>query len=339
MSRPRRVAVVGAGDMGARHATHWNAAGAQVALICDPDLPRAEAIAARVGAEASATPIDAVRGSDLDVVSVCTPTFLHAPVTIAALEAGRDVLCEKPVALTLADAEAMASAARSSGRRLRIGFMRRFDPIWLRVEHDVGRIGTPILAQAALSAGVRPKVAMHDAHVNGGPVIDMACHLFDRWERVFGRPPQAVHARGATFGADKPELVGVRDLAVDSVQVSVDYGAAGTGQIQLSWGLPAGIPASERHVYLGPGGVVETDGVTGSFADGGAPSVYSPSEADAWHDEIVAFARELDSGDPQGLADVQAGIRALRSSLAVLEAVSSGTTVPLEFRPSQAAPA
>lgn len=339
MSLPRRVAIVGAGDMGARHAAHWQAVGAEVTLVCDPDLVRAEAIASPLGADTSASPIDAIRETRPDAVSVCTPTFLHAAVTIAALEAGCDVLCEKPVALTLDDAEAMARAERRSGRRLRIGFMRRFDPLWRRVEDDVARLGGPILAQASLSAGVRPKLLMHDAHANGGPVIDMACHLFDRWERVFGRPPRAIQARGSTFGADKPELAGIHDLAVDTVQVSVDYGSAGSGQIQLSWGLPAGIPARERHVYLGPGGVIETDGVTGSFSDGATPSPYPASDVDAWREEIAAFARELDGGDPQGLADVQAGIRALRSSLAVLASVASGDEIAVEPVRSQAAPA
>lgn len=329
MSAARRVAVIGAGDMGARHAAHWQAAGATVARVCDPDVARAEALAAHYGAEAVADPIAAVREGELDVVSVCTPTFLHAAVTVAALEAGRDVLCEKPVALTLEDAAAMAAAERRSGRRLRIGFMRRFDPLWRKVELDVGQLGGPILAQATLAAGVRPKLLMHDAEANGGPVIDMACHLFDRWERIFGVPPRSVRARGHTFGADKPQLQGLRHVALDTVQVTLDYGPAGAGQIQLSWGLPSGVPAVERHTYVGPDGLIETDGLTETLRRGAEVADYARPDVDAWHEEIAAFTRELDGGDPQGLADVQAGVRALRSSLAVLEAVRSGDQVVL----------
>ena len=323
----RAVAVIGAGDMGARHARHWAATGARVAVVCDPDAARAEDLAATYGARAAADPIEAVALPGVDVVSVCTPTYLHAPVAVAALEAGRDVLCEKPVALTLADADAMAAAERSSGRRLRIGFMRRFDPVWRRVESDVAELGAPVMAQATLAAGVRPKLLMHDARANGGPVIDMACHLFDRWERVFGVPPVRISARGHTFGAGKPELAGIEHVALDTVQVSLDYGEAGSGQIQLSWGLPSGIPAVERHTYVGPGGLIDTDGSTVRLVRGAEPRVYQRDGVDAWAEQIRAFARELDGEGPQGLADVQAGTRALRASLAVLAAVRDARPV------------
>lgn len=338
MSAARRVAVIGAGDMGARHAAHWQASGATVVRICDPDAARADALAARHGADAVADPIAAVRDGELDVVSICTPTFLHAPVAVAALDAGRDVLCEKPIALTLEDAAEMAAAERRSGRRLRIGFMRRFDPLWRKVEIDVGYLGGPILAQATLAAGVRPKLLMHDAEANGGPVIDMACHLFDRWERIFGVPPRSVRARGHTFGAAKPQLQGLRHVALDTVQVTLDYGPAGAGQIQISWGLPSGVPALERHAYVGPEGLIETDGQIESLLRGAEAVEYRRPDVDAWREEIAAFARELDGGDPQGLADVPAGVRALRSSLAVLEAVRTGEEVVLAGDPSESDP-
>jgi len=334
----RGVAVIGAGDMGARHARHWEATGARIVVVCDPDEARASVLASEHGAVAAADPIEAVELPGVDVVSVCTPTYLHPPVTIAALEAGRDVLCEKPVALTLADAEAMAAAERSSGRRLRIGFTRRFDPVWRHVESDIDELGGPIMAQATLAAGVRPKLLMHDARANGGPVIDMACHLFDRWERVFGVPPVRVAAHGHTFGVGKPELAGIEHVALDTVQVSLDYGEAGSGQIQLSWGLPSGIPAMERHTYVGPGGLIETDGTTVQLVRGAEPRLYERDGVDPWAEQIRAFARELDGDGPQGLADVQAGTRALRASLAVLAAVQDARPVEPSRLPVDAMP-
>lgn len=330
----RGVAVIGAGDMGARHAAHWAATGARVAVVCDPDAARAAALAERHGAEVAQDPLEAVARPGVSVVSVCTPTHLHAPVTIRALDAGRDVLCEKPVALTLPDAEAMAAAERASGRRLRIGFMRRFDPLWLRVQEERARLGSPLMVQATLAAGVRPKLLMHDARANGGPVIDMACHLFDRWEPMFGAPPRAVRAVGHVFGAGKPELAGIRHVALDTVQVALDYGAAGSAQIQLSWGLPAGVPAIERHTYLGPGGLVEVNGHVATRVGAGEPEIVTGGDVDPWRGQIAAFARELDGAGPQGLADVQAGIRALRASLAVLASAREGRAVAPDDLPA-----
>jgi predicted dehydrogenase len=108
---------------------------------------------------------------------------------------------------------------------------------------------------------------------------------------------------------------------LDTVQVSLDYGEAGSAQVQLTWGLPRGVPAVERHSYIGPGGMIETDGQVATLLQGPEPELYRRPEVDAWREQIHAFARELDGVGPQGLADAQAGIRALRASLAVLQAV------------------
>ncbi|MDZ7800978.1 MAG: Gfo/Idh/MocA family oxidoreductase [Trueperaceae bacterium] len=327
MSGTRGVAIVGAGDMGAKHALHWAATGAEIRAVYDPEAQRAQALAARTGARVADSAETALQTPGVEVASICTPTSLHAPLTIAALEAGRDVLCEKPVALTLADAEAMAAAERRAGRRLRIGFMRRFDPLWRRVEAFRDELADPLLAQATLAAGVRPKTLMHDARVNGGPVIDMACHLFDRWERLFGGPPLEVAAHGHTFGADRAELATVAHKALDTVQVTLRYPRGGVGQFQLSWGLPRGVPHHERHTYLAPGGMIEVDGATATWITGDGPLRWGPGHEDPWGLQIQAFARELDGAGPQGLADVEDGIRALRASLAVLAAAASGRPV------------
>lgn len=330
----RGVAVIGAGDMGARHAAHWAATGARIVAIFDPDASRALALARRHGAVACTREADAVGATGVDVVSVCTPTHQHADVTVLALEAGRDVLCEKPVALTVADADRMASAERASGRRLRIGFMRRFDPLWSRVDAFRRALGGPLMAQATVVAGVRPKRLMHDARVNGGPVVDMACHLFDRWERLFGDAPETVSAIGHTFGMHHPELRGIEEKALDSVQVTLAYRDGGVGQMQISWGLPAGVPPVERHTYVGPGGLVDVDERTCTLIDGGGPLRWGPGDVDPWAAQIRAYARELDGEGPQGLADVEDGIRALRLSLAVLTSVREGRPV----RPEEADP-
>ena len=181
------VLVIGAGDMGVRHAKGWTAVGAKVVAVCDADVKRAEAVAAPFGAEAYAAPDDALSRAEVHVVSVCTPTSTHAPFTVQALLMGKHVLCEKPAALTLSDAERMSEAAKRSGCELRIGFMRRFDPAHKRLLELHARIGTPVLAQATIAAGVRPKRLMHDARANGGPIIDMCCHVFNLWGELFRR--------------------------------------------------------------------------------------------------------------------------------------------------------
>lgn len=323
MSTPFTAVVVGSGDMGSRHARHWRSAGATILGIVDPDRARVDAIAHELATNRleSLTAALALRPT---VVSVCTPTHLHAPITIAALEAGAHVLCEKPVALTLRDAHAMQAAAASTGRALRIGFMRRFDPAFDALGAQLQQLGTPLLMQASITAGVRPKVLMHDAQANGGPLIDMACHLFDLWAHLIGAAPERVEAHGLTFARGKPQVAHIRELALDSALFTLHYPHGTAGQVQISWGLPAGIAPREEHRYLGPEGLIEVDWPTGLRVHRGATSeTWTHPGGDPWEREIAQFYRELTEAAPQRVAGVEAGIEALKVSLAVLQAARS----------------
>jgi len=146
------VVVIGAGDLGSRHAQHWHAAGARVVAVCDPWLERAREVAALVGAEAATHPGAHLSRDDVHVVSVCTPTFLHESYTVAAIEAGKHVLCEKPAALTVSAAERMKAAAELHDRELRLGLMRRFDPAHHEILRRHALLGGPTLAQATIVA-------------------------------------------------------------------------------------------------------------------------------------------------------------------------------------------
>ncbi len=324
---PLTVVVVGAGDMGARHARHWQTAGARVVAIVDPDADRAAAAAAETGAEAAVS-LEAALALHPSVVSVCTPTFLHAPTTIAALTMGAHVLCEKPVALTLADAHAMVAAAERHDRRLRFGFMRRFDPAFATLAEDAAAVGRPRFVQANVTAGVRPKTLMHDARANGGPILDMACHLFDMWATWFGGPATDVDARGAILGADKPQLAGLRERAIDTALVHLTYPDGTQVQLQMSWGLPWGVPAEEHHLVVGPDALVRVEWPSLIVRRRALEAeTWTNPGGDPWEAEIASFAAALRAGTPDRLADAQAGIDALRTSLAVLRSIRSGTPV------------
>lgn len=324
--------VIGAGDMGSRHARAWVAAGARVVAVCDADRGRARAGADEVGAEAYIAPDEALARGDVHAVSVCTPTFLHAPFTIQALDAGKHVLCEKPVALTLKDAFAMKEAATRSGCELRIGFMRRFDPAYTQLLEMHRSTGSPVLAQATIAAGIRPKRLMHDAHANGGPIIDMCCHLFNLWGTMFGGHPERVSARGYTFSERRTELANIQHKALDSAHITVEYPGGTLGQIGVSWGLPAGVAPTERHTYMGPDGLIEVDWNTLVVLHNGAGETRWTSEgANPWEAEIAQFHRELTQGAVQRVATLEDGVHALQISLAVLESVRTHKEVnPLE---------
>jgi predicted dehydrogenase len=324
-----RVVVIGAGDMGARHARHWAAAGARVLAVADPDRTRAEMAAAEAGAEAF-TDADAALELRPDAVSVCTPTFLHAHYSIAALTGGAHVLCEKPVSLTLADAYAMRQAAATHGRELRIGFMRRFDPAYEQLMDLTSRAGRPLLAQATITAGVRPKRLMHDALANGGPIIDMCCHLFYLWGTMLRGQPASVDARGYTFSDGKPEVAHIRRRALDSALMTLSYPDGSVGQVQVSWGLPSGVEPVERHSYVGPDGIVTVDWPRHlTLRDGRGVSRWRSAGSDPWKAEITYFHAELTGGAERRVATIEDGIDALKTSLAVLRSVAARRPVDL----------
>ncbi|MEM7736904.1 MAG: Gfo/Idh/MocA family oxidoreductase, partial [Deinococcota bacterium] len=325
------VAVVGAGDMGRRHAQHWQQAGAHLVAICDAYKPLAERVAATHNAKAFVSLEDALKnvGADIQVVSVCTPTFLHAPISLTALSNGKHVLCEKPVALTLEDAKAMKQAAQTNHKELRIGFMRRFDPAYPQLVSACERVGSPLLAHATIAAGIRPKRLMHDANANGGPIIDMCCHVFNLWEGIFGCHPETVSAHGYTFSEDKLELTGITHKAVDSAHISLHYPNGCHGHIQVSWGLPTGVEAVETHAYIGPSGMVRANwNEEITLNDGQGTTTWTRDSSDAnlldpWRREIAQFYLELTQDAPRQVAAIEDGMNALDISLAVLTSIQT----------------
>lgn len=150
---------------------------------------------------------DLLARDDVDVVSVGTPPFAHAEATIAALEAGKHVFCEKPMAMNSAEAQAMADAAERADRVLAIDFQTRFSRDAQRAHQLVagGHLGTPHFARATMlrQAGVPTWGTFTSKAANGGgALIDIGVHALDRALYVLGHPkPLSVWgAAGRPFG-------------------------------------------------------------------------------------------------------------------------------------------
>ncbi len=125
----RRVAILGAGMIGEVHRRAAMLAGAEVAGVMASSPERSREVAAAWGAEMAFTDIDEVAASDIDVVHICTPNAYHVPYAIALMEAGKHVLCEKPLGIGLADAQQAADVAESTGVVNTIPFTYRFHPM------------------------------------------------------------------------------------------------------------------------------------------------------------------------------------------------------------------
>lgn len=146
------VGVIGAGLMGAIHARLLADAvpGARVTAVCDPDRAAAERVAR--GATVHDDARSLIAAADVDAVIVASPVPTHEPYVLAGIEAGKPVLCEKPLTSTSEAARRIVEAERAAGRRLvTVGFMRRHDPAYLelKAQVDAGAIGRPLLVHCA----------------------------------------------------------------------------------------------------------------------------------------------------------------------------------------------
>ncbi len=329
---PLRVCVVGAGDRGQVHARAWQAQGARVVAVADVDQARAQALAEACGARPFLDWREAVAQPDLDVVSVCVPAAYHAPVAVAAMEAGRHVLCEKPAALSLADADRMLATARRQGVRLGFFFQRRFgaDVAELRRLVAEGELGRPVLMQVVIGNTIRPKRAMHDLRQNAGPIVDYCCHWFDLWRAVFGADPVRVRATGLTLAAGRPELAGIAEVAPDTAVIAVDYASGDVGAITISWGLPPGVRAPGLQVLLGPRGSVRLQGLEfEACREGAEVSRWSVRHAqDLNHALVQDFAAAVAQGREPTVTG-EDGRRALAVSLGALLSLRTGQAVPV----------
>jgi len=146
-----RIAIIGAGIMGADHAriVSEDLPGATLQVVCDASEQRARKVADDFGAvDVSTDPLQAIQRSDIDAVLIASPDETHAPLSLAAIEAGKPVLCEKPLSQNSRECLEVIEAEVSRGRQfVQLGFMRRFDPSYREMKATLadGSLGRAIM--------------------------------------------------------------------------------------------------------------------------------------------------------------------------------------------------
>lgn len=241
-----RIGVIGCGKISqVRHIPEYEAnPNAQLVGLFDVNVERARALAAEHGCRAYDTLEDLLADPKIDAVSVCTSNATHAESTIAALKAGKHVLCEKPMATTIEDCEAMVAAAREAGRALMIDQNQRFARAHVRAKEliDAGRIGRVLTFRTTFGHGgpetwsIDPGTAswfFDPKRAAMGAMADLGVHKTDLIQWLIGQRVVAATAKVATL--DKRDaagkFVGVDDNALAIYQM--DGGALGT--MTASW--------------------------------------------------------------------------------------------------------
>ena len=240
------VGMVGYAFMGRAHSLAWNTVDRvfdvplrpRLAAICGRDQAAAEAAAGRLGWAAAETDWRAlIARDDVQLVDICAPGDQHAPIAIAALAAGKNVLCEKPLANTLAEAEAMnaaADAAYPGGTRAMVGFNYRRVPALALARQLVeqGRIGSlrhlrAVYLQDWLADADAPLTwRLRAERAGSGALGDLGAHIVDLARYLTGDEITGVGALSATFVTERP-LAGGPDPG------PVGTGTGGTGTVTV----------------------------------------------------------------------------------------------------------
>ena len=303
-SAPITIAVFGAGRIGHRHARTVanDVLGANLAAICDVNLEAARALGELTGCDrVTSDAADIFDDPSIDAVIIGTSTDSHAPLIEAAAAAGKQIFCEKPIALDLETTDRAIAAAASAGVQLQIGFQRRFDKAYAKVDQ---MIANGVLGQVeAVRDTMRDPNPPHEAYspTSGGMFRDMVIHDFDCVRWLMRCEPVEIFAMGANLV--DPVFAKYGDIDTCVVTIKFESGALGA------------IDASRRSGF---GYDVRTE-VFGSksavmIGEGRDTPLYRLDSSGVWSDHIYWF---LERFDEAYIAEIRAFVDCLRQDAPV----------------------
>lgn len=352
MTASLRAGVIGAGFIAVRgHVPGYRSVpGVEVAAICDVKEERARATAQEFAIPRYYTDYrEMLRAERLDLVSVCSPNAFHAQMTVDALQAGAHVLCEKPMALTYADASRMVETSRKTGRSLTVGFHNRYRPEMLAAKQAIGDglLGSVYYVKASMMRrsgipGYGSWFTNKDL-AGGGTMLDIGCHILDMALWLVGHP-KPLTVSGSTYAQFGPLAKGLGTWGVDHFPAGArfDVDDLTTAFVRCEGGLTLVVEAcwachntdGERiQVYGTTGGVELNPKLFGKeqplhlFGEKGKdlteePITFGKVEGTAYAREIADWLQRLQKGLPPTVTAEQAALVAQ-----IVEAVykSAGT--------------
>jgi predicted dehydrogenase len=286
-----KVGIIGLGFMGGVHLRNWQALdGAEVVAVCDANPISGVATLGNIDAGAATLNLDGVAiytdvadmltVENLDTVSITLPTHLHKMISIQCLEAGVHVLCEKPMALNVADCDAMIAAASKAKKQLMVAHCIRFWPayVWAKKAVESGEYGK-VLAADFSRLTYAPVWAddswLSDPSKSGGIALDLHNHDLDFIQYLFGAPK------------------GIRSICSGTrhVQTWVDYGDDRVVSATASWLMPESFGFEMSYKIIFEKAAIVFDGTELKiYPDEGEPLSPELGEGDGYAGEIEYFA-------------------------------------------------
>ena len=358
-----RIGQIGAGEISKIHALSFaTIPEVEMVAVADPDQARARRHAKRHGLKGVFEDYHQMLAAvDLDAVSLSLPNFLHGPIGAECLAAGKHVICEKPLCLTLADADAMLRAARQHQRLLCYAEELCYVPKYVKMKEiaDSGALGRVMhVHQIEEHEGAYSPWFFAKERAGGGIMMDMGCHAIEFCRWFLGKPEaKAVTARCATLQLDREE-VARRGLAPgetwepveDRVEVLIDFANGQQATAVSGWIRQGGMVSTAE--ALGTKGRVKADLLAGGmglevYSQVGIPSDYPGDDSKQKGWSFPNYAWLWENGYPQEMRNFvyamlgreplvesgEDGKRVLEIMLAAYHAAGTGRRVELPFQP------
>jgi predicted dehydrogenase len=323
-----RIGILGAGDMGSTHARIFAAMPeVDVAGIVGRSRERVERVAGEVNAPALTDPSVLLDDGSIDAIDVTYPSALHREWAVAALERGKHVFCETPMALTVEDADAMIAAACDTGRILMPAQVHRFGPESVFIHEEVvsGRLGRPVAAYAGSRSPYYGSGTRRPVELYGEPMLDLMIHPFDTLNWLLGLPH-------AVAGSGRIGPSGDIDYAF----VTLDFEGA-SGMVEGSAMMPESYPFTLALRVLCENGAIETSIRLGPqeeislvrYSSQGEPEALTAEGSDPYIAECEYFVRCARGEADPAVVSPEGERESIRVALAAERAIVEGRAVSL----------
>lgn len=309
-----RVAVIGTGFWGKNHARVLSQLeSTELTCVCDADEKNAKTVAAEFHVPYHLRPADVFSRSDVDAVTICTPTVTHYQIATQALRAGKHALVEKPMTNTGPEARELLSLAKEQRLRVMPGHIERFNPAvdYLKSLLDDKRLGTVTLFHARRVGRWPERIG------DVGVVRDTAIHDIDLARYIFEDEANSVHAR----------IGSVKHTREDYAEIMLQFRRGGTAFIDANWLTPR---KTRTLIVTGSEATVELDYISQEISIEDSKQLVKPNleKKEPLRIELTHFTDSL-IGDKPFKVDGEDGLKAVEICEVVLQAGTTGQTVPI----------
>jgi inositol 2-dehydrogenase len=330
------MGVLGVGEMGKRHAENLRrlVPEAQLVAVADVDRSRAEKVAAELEIGHSYGSLEAMlENKDVQAVLIATPDKFHAGAVETAARAGKDILCEKPLGLSVQSAHAALQAVAAAGVRLQVGFMRRYDAAHVAAKKQIeaGQIGEPVVFKSLGRDKDMPPIGAYQSRINGMLFFTSTIHDFDLARWLMQDEVAEVHA--FTTVAIRPEVAQFDDIVAGTVNLRFARGAIGNvesyAQALYGYDVRTEIVGSKGSILIGS---LRQNSATYLRTNGGSYELadhFLSRFRDAYLAEVTDFVRTILSGQATKVTG-QDGLRAVEIAVAAEASHQSGGTVAVD---------